>query len=112
MSPEEREQVADIERFQGRAIERVTLRDFDYGGHPEPPRATAGRASRTARESRRTPSRSAPSKARGTPHPAPSKPHPSAPKHGARHQPAESATPIHGRRRRINPADRRSRKRF
>ena len=111
MSPEEREQVADIERFQGRAIERVTLRDFDYGGHPEPPRAAPGRASRTARESRRTPSRSAPSKARGTPHPAPSKPHP-APKHGARHQPAESATPIHGRRRRINPADRRSRKRI
>jgi hypothetical protein len=104
--------VADIERFQGPAIERVTLRDFDYGGHPEPPRATPGRGPRAARESRRTSSRSAPSKSRGTPHPAASKSHPGAPKHGARHEPAASAAPTHGRRRRINPADRRSRKRI
>ena len=118
MSPEEREQVADIERFQSRAIERVTMKDFDYGGHPEPPRAASARAAssrtdsgraghpaRDRRDGRHTATRSTPSKPHGSPQPA-------GPKHGVRHEPPASTNPAHGRRRRINPSDRRSRKRF
>jgi len=61
MSPEERDDLAAIERFLGRAIPRVVIPDFDYrrasAREAEPPRRSAfgggGSRSRGPRESRR-----------------------------------------------------------
>ena len=145
MSPEEREQVTDIERFQGRKIERVTVSGFDYGGRDEaPPRKGHGRQShdgqerrgessherrrepshekrrepaherRRDRAERSTESRRAGEPAKGRHHAAAraadakSQPAP----HKSAHKPATSAAPTHGRRRKINAGDRRSRRRI
>jgi ATP-dependent RNA helicase RhlE len=52
MSPEERDQVTDIERFQGRAIERVSMKGFEHSARAESPRGTEERRSRRTDERR------------------------------------------------------------
>jgi len=89
MSPEERESVRDIERFLGRTVERLTLPGFDPERIP--------RARREAVTVSDVPRRRAPRPAR--------RPHDLAPR-------AERAGASHGRRRRLNSGDRRSRKRM
>jgi ATP-dependent RNA helicase RhlE len=57
MSPEERDNLAAIERFLGRAIPRVIIPDFDYRRASDPegerPRRTAAADGRASRESHR-----------------------------------------------------------
>ena len=124
MSPDEREQVSDIERFQGRTIERVTVPGFDDGGHGEErPRRTRGREPREGKrtsESRRPSAQKHSSESRhGSTHKHTSEPkHSSAhkpasdTKHPSAHKPGASPAPLHGRRRKINAGDRRSRRRI
>jgi len=89
MSPEERESIRDIERFLGRTVERRTLPGFDAERVPRP-RREAATVSEVAR-------RRAPRLA--------SRPRDLAPR-------AERAGANHGRRRRLNSGDRRSRRRM
>lgn len=115
MSPEDREQVTAIERFQGRTIERVTVPGFDYGAHAESepePRAARGRTSSRGRASSREPAEREPRAARGrasSRKPAPAH----APKRSSGSgTAAEPAPALHGRRRQINPPGRRGRRRI
>jgi ATP-dependent RNA helicase RhlE len=91
MSPEERQDIAAIERFLGRAIPRVTVPDFDYerrtDGHP---------AARPREEGRREPARGREGTRRGGGERRPQAAHPAAP-----------AEPSHGRRPKRNAPDRR-----
>ena len=91
VSAEERERVLAIERFLGHAVERVTLPGFDYHGHAR--EVPAGRRGRGAASHRR-----------GAP--------PAAPVNGGAGRGAPVHAAIHGRKRRLNPGDRRSRRRI
>ena len=114
VTPDDREEVAAIERALGRKIERVELEGFDYDQRPEP--EARGRAAH-AHEAR--PRGSARGSARGGTR------HPDRQRNGRGHSSAarpdasaapdaqepESA-PAHGRRRQLNVQDRRSRRRM
>ncbi len=98
MSPEERKDVAAIERFLGVAIARVEIPDFDYKRAAEP-RASGGHEGRHERGGRGEGPRHGGSSggSRGTPGSASAPPAPAAPAHGRR--PARNAPDR--RRRRI-----------
>ncbi len=121
-TPEEREQVRDIERLLGRAVDRVTLPGATDRS-PAPPAADRGGHRRGSAPAGRDSGRSR------TPHSAPSRGTNTGAERGHRagseaparrtpvEQPAratatESDSEAHGRRRRLNPADRRSRRRM
>jgi ATP-dependent RNA helicase RhlE len=107
-SPEEREQIADIERFLGRKVERVTVPDFDYGRRKEVHTGERGhRGSPATGRSGRTRTRSTSEwatevKRSGLPSLAPA----------AVVAAVAAAEPSHGRRRKIKVQDRRSRRRM
>jgi ATP-dependent RNA helicase RhlE len=115
VSPEEREQATDVEHFLGRKVERVKLAGFDYAQHrevaPHEPRGGHGDRPRAHGESHG---------GRGTHAPAAhgraarAEPHSKArTQHAAAAKPrATSAEAAHGRRRKVNGTDRRSRKRM
>ena len=104
VSPEERDDVAAIEKFMATKVKRVTLDGFDYARRPAAGSARPDRPARPARPAARG------SSARGT----------HSPRHhdasvvgaGPLADPSPQAATDHGRRRRLNTQDRRSRRRM
>jgi ATP-dependent RNA helicase RhlE len=97
--PEEREQVAAIERFLGRTVERVTLPGFDYSRRKE---ILSGERPR-----RQRPARSGLGRSTATPSESPA-----GPRGSGSPSPLATPAPSHGRRRRMGVRDRRSRRRM
>jgi ATP-dependent RNA helicase RhlE len=96
ISPEEEDDVAAIEKFLGRRIERLKLEGFDYGRRAE----SWPSGGRPSRKSGRTEERTKPQLRAHSPAKA------------TNGSPESPSAPAHGRRRRINVTDRRNRKRM
>jgi ATP-dependent RNA helicase RhlE len=107
MSPEESQDFAAIERFLGRAIPRVTLPDFDYKKRAEALARDAGTRGAPAGGPRGSGRGRRPGSSRDE---RPSRGGAPAAHAAASAQSAEEQA--HGRRRRLNPSDRRSRRRM
>jgi ATP-dependent RNA helicase RhlE len=111
VSPEERDEATAIERFIGVKVPRIKVEKFDYDQRaPAKEHGAGGRGSHghAGREAGRTSGRSRPRSSHGT-----------GATHGAHerggaglHPPGAGAEPEHGRRRRLNPTDRRSRRKM
>src|SRR6266850_6197148 len=126
VSPEERDQIDAIERFLGRKVERLTLAGFDYkrrastetsAGDSERPSRRGGkrREEESPRGRRSASSQGAPrsSGSHGSTSRATSGSHGGTKgSHGTPASHATPAEPSHGRRRRIQVTDRRSRRRM
>jgi ATP-dependent RNA helicase RhlE len=102
VSPEERDEVAAIERFMGTKVPRVTVEGFDYA------RRAPARSTRPEPAHHRTSSR--PGRAHDQPRRESGRRKESARATAAVASPADSAS--HGRRRQLNAQDRRSRRRM